>query len=331
MTRLNCYIRGLVLAGAIALAQLATADDICDLSQAADADLQARLEALLHAQGLAGAARSGELALTLLLLNDPQRPRLAQVNGHRMLYAASLPKIAILLGAAVALDEGRLSLDRPIQEDIHEMIRHSCNACANRVLDRIGEEELLDILQSPRFGFYDDDGAGGLWLGKPYGPEPAFHRDPLKGLSHAATTFQAARLYCGLERGTLVSPMATRLMLDALADPGIQHKFVKGLQRYEDVELFRKSGTWQAWHADSALVHSGDDAYVIVGLAHDRDGGAWLERLAAPLHELALAQPPETALTAQSAGCRSQGGIENAVAASALPGAMKSCIDSSVK
>lgn len=273
----------------MALASSAPADEICDLSQAADAELQAQLEAVLEQQGLEAAVRDHDLALTLLVLTDPEHPRLAQVNGHDMLYAASLPKIAILLGAAVALDEGRIKLNRSFQEDVQEMIRHSCNQCANRVLKRVGEDYVLDVLQSPRFRFYDEEGAGGLWLGKQYGPKPAFRRDPLKNLSHAATTFQAARFYCGLERGTLVSPMATRLMLDALSNPGIEHKFVKGLKRYEDIELFRKSGSWRVWHADSALVHAGDAVYVMVGLAHSRKGGDWLERLAAPLHELATA------------------------------------------
>jgi len=275
----------LVLAPSAALAQ----GRVCDLSQAADAELQSGLEALVTSQGLDGPARDRHLALTLLVLTDREHPRLAQVNGHEMLYAASLPKIAILLGAAVSLDDGSLQLDPALENDIHEMIRHSCNACSNRVLERVGEQKVLDILQSPRLGFYDDDGAGGLWLGKEYGPHPAFKRDPLNGLSHGATTYQAARFYCSLQRGTLVSPKATRLMLDALADPGIEHKFVKGLKRYEDIELFRKSGTWSTWHADSALVRAGDDVYVIVGLAEDPQGGAWLEHLAAPLHELATA------------------------------------------
>jgi beta-lactamase class A len=285
--RLAGFLAGVALA--CHLLPAVAADDVCDLSQAADAGLQSQLETVLRKQGLSEAVQRGDLSLSLLVLTDPERPRLAQVNGHRMVYAASLPKIAILLGAAVALDEGRLVLDDELENDVHEMIRHSCNECSNRVLQHVGEQRLLDILQSPRYGFYDDDGAGGLWLGKEYGPDPAFQRDPLKGLSHGATTFQATRLYCALQRGTLVGPRATRFMLDALANPGIEHKFVKGLQRYEDVEMFRKSGTWKAWHADSALVRSGDAVYVMVGLAHDRRGGAWLERLAAPLHELATA------------------------------------------
>jgi len=79
----------------------------------------------------------------------------AELNGHTMLYAASLPKIAILLGAAVAIDEGRLTLDDELQTDLDNMIRYSCNSCATKVLNMVGHEELLEILQSPEYKFYD--------------------------------------------------------------------------------------------------------------------------------------------------------------------------------
>lgn len=262
-------------------------DPVCDLSQAGDPRLQKQLEELLDQEQLSAAVKRGDLALTLLVLSDPEQPRLAQVNGNNMMYAASLPKIVILLGAAVAIDEGRLIPDEEVQEDLHRMIRESCNECANRVIERVGEQELVEIVQSPRFGFYDDED-GGLWLGKSYGKAPAWRRDPIKRLSHGATTYQAARFYCGLERGTLVSPEQNRLMLDVMANPGINHKFVKGLQPNPDSEIFRKSGTWRSWHADSALVRNGSAVYVIAGLAHSPEGGDWLERLAGPLNQLAL-------------------------------------------
>ena len=86
-------------------------------------------------------------------------------------------------------------------------------------------------------------------------------------------------------------------MLDTMSNPGINHKFVQGLQSYGGIEMFRKSGTWKTWHADSALVRSGDAVYVIVGLAHSAEGGRWLKRLAGPLHELAIRKPEEKTLT----------------------------------
>ena len=272
-------------------ASMASGQTVCDLDQGEDTLLQQRLETLVEQHGLASATRRGALALTLLVLTDPDHPRLAQINGHTMLYAASLPKIAILLGAAVAIDEGRLTPDAALRKDIDDMIRHSCNACSNRVLERVGRDQLLELLQSPRYALYDPEGSGGLWVGKDYAKGPAYRRDPLAGLSHGATTFQVARFYCGLHLGTLVSPAQSEMMLDAMSRPAIAHKFVKGLADLEGLETYRKSGTWRSFHADSMLVRSGDQAYVMVALADDPEGGAWLERLAQPLHELALSPP----------------------------------------
>ena len=107
-------------------------------------------------------------------------------------------------------------------------------------------------------------------------------------LSHAATTYQVARFYCALRRGTLAEPGQLRLMREAMANPGINHKFVKGLAGHEDLKMYRKSGSWRDFHSDSALVEAGDQAYVMVALAHNKRGSKWLERLAEPLHQLAL-------------------------------------------
>jgi beta-lactamase class A len=276
------------LALLLAFAPMPARSAVCELDGAEDAALQWRLARLLDEQGLSAAVRRGDLAVSLLILTDPWRPRLAQVNGDHMIYAASLPKIAILLGAAVELDEGSLEMDPMLELDIQNMIRFSCNQCANRVLERVGPERMLEILQAPRYAFYDADHGGGLWLGKPYGPSPAFHREPLEGLSHAATTFQVARFYCSLRRGTLVGPEQTQFMRGAMAHPGIRHKFVKGLAGHDDIEMYRKSGSWRDFHSDSALVETGDQAYVMVAIAHNKRGSVWLERLAEPLHSLAL-------------------------------------------
>jgi len=259
------------------------------LNESGDLQLQQALEVLVLEQNLAAAVNKQELALVLVIVTDPDNPRLAEINGHNMVYAASLPKIAILLGAAVAIDEGRLELNDELQKDLDDMIRHSCNACATRVLGLVGREELLEILQSPEYNFYDQE-AGGLWVGKDYGPGSAYHRDPLSGLSHGATAFQAARFYYKLQTGTLVSPEQSEMMLDVLSRPGISHKFVKGLEAYPNLEIFRKSGTWKTYHADSALVRTEGLAYIIVALANNSNGAAWLEQLAGPLHELAVSQ-----------------------------------------
>ena len=258
------------------------------LNDAGDPLLQAGLKSLIAEQGLTGAVKAKQLAVILVIVTDPDNPRLAEFNSRKMVYAASLPKIAILLGAAVAIDEGRMQLTPGLEKDMHAMIRQSCNACATSVLEQVGRKELLKVLQSPEYNFYDQNGDGGLWVGKDYGPGTAYQRDPLSGLSHGATAFQAARFYYELHTGNLVSPEQTKMMLDMLSRPGIKHKFVKGLQAYPHLEVFRKSGSWKTYHADSALVRGDGIAYIIVGLANNPNGSAWLEKLAGPLHELAV-------------------------------------------
>lgn len=278
----------LLIVSLILCGQLLAADTTRLLNASGDSQLQQALESLVDQQNLTSAIKAKELAVVLVIVTDPEKPRLAELNGRNMVYAASLPKIAILLGAAVAIDEGRLELDEELRTDLVDMIRYSCNACATKVLEMVGREELIEILQSPEFNFYEQDGSGGLWVGKDYGPSAAYQRDPLSNLSHGATAFQAARFYYKLNNETLVSPEQSRMMLEVLSKPGISHKFVKGLQAYPELEIHRKSGTWKTYHADSALVRTDGLAYIIVALANNPKGTVWLEKLAGPLHELAV-------------------------------------------
>jgi len=266
-----------------------------DLSTAADALLQARVDRIVRDLDLEPAVVTGRLALALVDLTQPAKPRLAMLNGDRMMYAASLPKIAILLGALVEAERGRLPINDVTVGAMTKMIRYSSNQDATRVLHWVGTDRLLDILQSPRFKFYDANGRGGLWVGKAYGKTPAYRRDPVANLSHGATVYQVARLYTMLANDSLLSPDLNALMKETLSKPGIRHKFVKGLAGRPGVRIHRKSGTWKDFHADGALVEYRGYKYVMVGIAKHRDGGKWLVKLAAPLHD-AIVSPVHQAL-----------------------------------
>ena len=259
-----------------------------DLDDRVDPSLQHRLENVVRSLGLGQEVESGRLSLALLDLSQADAPRLAMLNGNAMVYAASLPKIAILLGAFVEAERGRIVLDEARLGEITRMVRYSSNEAATRVLDWVGHDRLLAILQSPSIALYDPRRNGGLWVGKSYGREDAYERDPLHHLSHGATAFQVARFYWLLDSGRLVGEPFAALMKQALARPGIRHKFVKGLESRPGVTIYRKSGTWQDFHADSALVETNGHKFVMVGLAHHKDGGEWLERLAAPMHDLVV-------------------------------------------
>lgn len=277
-----CVAIGLAVACGPLLAEIAQKD----LRAAQDPALQSAVERVVSSAGLEHEVRLGHLALALVDVTDPSAPRLAMLNGDRMMYAASMPKVAILVGALAEAEAGRLPINATTVTAMTNMIRYSSNEDATRVLRWVGVDRLAEILQSSRFALYDGAGAGGLWVGKGYGPEPALRRDPVQNLSHGATAFQTARLYWMLATNQLLSPSMNVLMKQVLSNPGIHHKFVKGLDSRPGVEIYRKSGTWKNFHADSALVESHGKRFVMVGIAEHPDGGEWLARLAAPLHDL---------------------------------------------
>ncbi len=251
-----------------------------------DPTLQKGLENTLNRLGLKSAIEDKRLCVALVDISNIDSPRVASVNGDDMIYAASLPKIAILLGAFVEIERGKLQFTTDNRESLTRMIRVSSNKDATKMLNRVGKERLAEILQSDRFRLYDKSVNGGLWVGKDYGKAPAWRRDPLHNLSHGATALQVARFYFMMENGQLVSPELTREMKSMLGNPGITHKFVKGLKNTSDTQIYRKSGSWKQWHADSALIEHAGHKYILVALAKDKRGGEWLARIAAPLDKL---------------------------------------------
>ena len=154
------------------------------------------------------------------------------------------------------------------------------------MLNLVGKERLQEILQSEEFMLYDPEAGGGLWVGKEYGKSPAYQRDPLRNMSHGANAMQVARVYYMLETGQIVDDELQREMKAMLGNPGIKHKFVKGLEDFPDVAIYRKSGSWKQWHGDSAIVEAGETKYIVVALAEDPNGGVWLSRMIKPIHEL---------------------------------------------
>lgn len=263
------------------------------LSSSVDKRLQDHLEHKLQQIGLEQAAKRGDLTVALTDITNPAHPRVATINAEKMMYAASLPKIAILLGAFVCIEQGEITLNEQTRETLVRMIRYSSNTAATEMLNRVGKEKLAKILQSPRFAFYDYENNGGLWVGKDYGKASAWKRDPLANLSHGANAFQVARFYYMLETGQLFSSELNKEMKAILGNPGINHKFVKGLNTSRPgSQIYRKSGTWRAWHSDSAIVERDGRRYIAVALAHSENGSQWLQDLIVALDDLVFETAP---------------------------------------
>ncbi len=273
--------------------------DRAPLWAARDPKLQHQLEASLVELGLADAARDRHLSLALVDITDLSRPRVAAVNGDHMMYAASLPKIAVLLAAFERIQQGEMTLDAETEASLTRMIRVSSDEDAAWQMQRVGKPFIAEVLQSPRYRLYDRKHGGGLWAGKDYAQAGLWRRDPMKNLSHAATPMQVARFYYLLETGQLVSPEASRRMKEILGNPGIDHKFVAGLAAVApDARIYRKSGTWAKWHSDSAIVEHGGRKYIAVALAEGDEGGLWMRELIVAMDRLILQAPGQKVASA---------------------------------
>jgi beta-lactamase class A len=281
------YLFALLIITLFFVGPASTQSDNPHLGETCDPRLQKALITHLDSLHLNNATERKRLSVVVVDITDTSSPRMAYVNPNEMMYAASLPKIAILLGAFEKIANGEMPLDDEILEKLKLMIRNSSNAAATEILHRVGMEYLAELLQSPRYRLYDPGKNGGLWVGKDYAKAPAWKRDPLHNLSHGATALQVARFYYLLETGQLVSPEISRLMKSILADPAIEHKFVKGLKEIQpDSEIYRKSGTWGPYHSDSAIVEHHGRRYIAVALAKSASGERWLQKLIVALDDI---------------------------------------------
>ena len=259
------------------------------LRESFDPELQRALEGALKKEfgpEFLGTLEGKRASTVLVDITKLRRPKVAAINGDEMMYAASLPKIAILLGAFVQIERGNMVLDDETRAALTRMIRYSSNEDASTILSRVGPADLAEILQADRFRLYDPEFNGGLWVGKDYSDAPAWKRDPLHQISHGATAMQVARFYYLLFTNRLVSAKLTKEMKTILSDPALKHKFVKGLAGRPGMKMYRKSGTWENWHADSGVIVHDDFRYIIVAMAQHPKGGEKLSRLAAAVDDL---------------------------------------------
>ncbi len=221
------------------------------------------------------------MAVGLVDLRQEHNVRYASINGNHMMYAASLPKIAVLLTAMESVEEGCLLYDDILKKDLRLMIAKSNNAATTRVIERLGYDKIAEVMMKDEYNLYDKSNGGGLWVGKKYAKSGHKKPDPLKGLSHAATVDQVCRFYTMLAYGKLVNPEMNEEMMKYLKDPEINHKFVNVLSRIApNADLYRKSGSWRTFHSDSVLVEGENGRrYILVTLIDSQAGGAICKNL----------------------------------------------------
>ena len=232
--------------------------------------------------------RSKRLSVGLVDMSEEETPRFATLNGKHMMYAASLPKIAVLAAAHDAIERGELQETAEIKKDMRLMIAKSNNAATTRMIDRISFEHIERTMRDPKHKLYDPQNGGGLWVGKRYAAGGRRYPDPMKGISHAATTDQICRYFYLLAHGQLVSEKSSGKMMGYLVDPELHHKFVNTLDRVApQAKVYRKSGSWSVYHADCALVQGPDRNYIMTALVEDPGGEQIIRELGAVMDKLA--------------------------------------------
>ncbi len=230
-----------------------------------------------------------KMAVGIVDLSNPANVRFARINGSHMMYAASLPKIAILLAAMDAIEEGELIETPEVKKDMRLMISKSNNQASSRMIDRVGYEKLEAVMTNPKYEFYDEVEGGGLWVGKRYGGGGETNREPLKNLSHAASVTQVCRYYYLLANGKLVNEKRSEQMLAIMENPELHHKFVNTLDLIApNARLFRKSGSWKTYHSDSILVWGEDPnrRYILVALIDNAKGEQIIRDLVKPVEKV---------------------------------------------
>src|SRR4051812_16778995 len=202
MSALSFIVTSFALLGLVAVA---TATDVprdftLNFSTPTHANLQQQLAKVDESIRAKFGMTSQQTAVGVLDLSTPT-PRLAMLNPDRETYAASVPKIGILLTYFALKPEASQpgKLDQTVRQELGEMIKLSSNEMASKYSHELGLKNIQRVLDE--YHFYDKDHGGGIWVGKHYGKDAERYVSPVGNNSHAATVRQLLRYYVLLEQG----------------------------------------------------------------------------------------------------------------------------------
>jgi beta-lactamase class A len=248
-----------------------------------DADLQKKVEAIDTELRERIGMTSDQAAVGVL---DLEHLKLALIRPDAGDYAASVPKVGILLAYFQLHPEAVDHLDPQTEKELGMMAKQSNNQMASKFSHEIGLKKVQEVINS--YDLYNADHGGGIWVGKHYGKDTEKYPDPVGHNSHAATVRQLMRYWLWLEQGKLVSPAASKKMREIFASPSLEAddiKFVKGLKG-RDVQIVRKWGSWDKWYHDTAIVTGPGRHYILVAMTQHEKGDDYLEALAPRVDDL---------------------------------------------
>ena len=106
-----------------------------------DIQLTGELRKLLARLNVDSQIQRRQFAVSLVDLTDPESPRYAGINDQVMMYAASVPKIAILLAGFEEIRAGHLDYTPEVRDTFTRMVRYSSNTDASKAAQWVGLTE----------------------------------------------------------------------------------------------------------------------------------------------------------------------------------------------
>jgi beta-lactamase class A len=227
--------------------------------------------------------------VALLDLSQPGGPRLAEVRGEVPLYPASVIKLVYLMAAFRWQELGRITIDKPLQQQLKQMIHDSSNQATQRVFYQLTGTGPGPELRPADYQVFRDRrysvkrwvqglGVEGIHCIHPtydgraeiFGREAQFLRDqtiPDGGQGRSGyyynrvmmTATGTAKLLALLATDRSMSPAScgtVREMMrrDIRQQPHLQYRIAGGASRLPGMEVFSKSGTALNIFADAGIV-----------------------------------------------------------------------------
>src|SRR5438067_13615511 len=137
------------------------ADYVLDYTTPTDPALQSKIEHIDSELRDKYAMQGDQTAVGVL---DLVNLRLAMIRPDAIEYAASVPKIGILLAYFQLHPQAATNLDPQTRHELGLMAKQSNNEMASKFSHELGLASIQKVLNDD--GFYDEAHGGGIWVGK---------------------------------------------------------------------------------------------------------------------------------------------------------------------
>jgi beta-lactamase class A len=252
-------------------------------------EADARLQQLVNEAARAALARFAEkgfqeknLAVSLVDLSDPQRPRGASFRGAEPIYPASVVKLFYLVAAHRWLEDGKLRETEELRRGLRDMIVDSSNDATHYVVDALtGTSNGAELPEAEMKKWAErrnavnryfaslgyEVGPRGInvnqkpWCEGPYGRERVFLGPKFEN-RNKLTTDAVARLVAEIVAGRAVSPARSAAMLELMKrdfsgksdDPDDQAHGFTGIALEAGTRYWSKAGWTSTTRHDAAYV-----------------------------------------------------------------------------